>query len=58
MKRIDKHFISEIDQKLKEFDQTHPASPSQQAERDKYRRIYTLRDTPTDATTEENNLWR
>ena len=44
MNRIDKNYISPIDQQLAEFDKTHSQSKSQQAEFDKYQRIYALRD--------------
>jgi hypothetical protein len=46
MSKIDKHFVSEIDKKMAEFDAAHKKSPSQQAEIDKYKRIYELRDEP------------
>lgn len=44
--KTDKHYVSEIDKRLAEFDQTHPKSPSQQAEIDKHERVYRLRDNP------------
>lgn len=44
--RIDKHFVSEIDQFLTEFDKTHPKSASQLAEIKKYDRLDQLRDIP------------
>lgn len=44
MKKIDKHFISEIDKKLLVFDVMHAKTESQLAEYDKYQRIYALRD--------------
>jgi hypothetical protein len=41
-------FVSEIDQYLQKFDKQHPKpSLSQQKEREKYLRIYFLRDQPT-----------
>ena len=46
MSKIDKHFVSDIDRKLAEFDATHVKSAAQQAEYDKYQRIYQLRDVP------------
>lgn len=58
MKKIDKHFISEIDKKMAEFDNTHPNSISQQAEVDKYQRIYQLRDVATVQTTKNDDLWQ
>lgn len=57
MKKLDKQFVSEIDQKLAQFDATHPKSSSQQAESDKYKRIYHLRDVPTEQPEKEDALW-
>lgn len=51
------HYVSEIDQFLQAFDQTHPGlSQSQQKEQTKYRRIYLLRDQPTSGSS-SNSLW-
>jgi len=58
MKKIDKHYVSEIDKKLAEFDETHPKSAAQQAEYDKYQHIYQLRDVPTDENVEKDDLWK
>jgi hypothetical protein len=58
MMKIDKHFVSEIDKKIAEFNATHPKSPEQQAEFDKYQRIYQMRNTPTDSCTDEEDLWK
>ena len=44
MNKLNKQFISEIDQKLNEFNQTHEKSASQQAEIKKYNKIHELRD--------------
>lgn len=44
MKKVNKQFVSEIDKKLDEFNKTHPKSPSQQSEIDKYKIIHQLRD--------------
>lgn len=57
MKKIDKHFVSEIDQKLKAFDDTHEKSAAQQAEYDKYQRIYRLRDVTSVAPVKKEILW-
>ena len=57
MKKIDKQYVSEIDKKLAGFDATHPKSAAQQAEYDKYQRIYHLRDIPTNETVEKDRLW-
>ena len=58
MKKIDKHFVSEIDKKLAAFDAAHPKSPVQQAEFDKYQRLYQQRDVPTDEVLSNDELWR
>ena len=40
------NYVSEIDQFLQQFDQTHPEkSLSQKKEIDKYQHVYSLRDT-------------
>ncbi|MFT3742063.1 MAG: hypothetical protein QM752_05230 [Gammaproteobacteria bacterium] len=39
-----KNFVSPIDQFCQEFDETHPLSASQKAERAKYEQVYQLRD--------------
>ncbi len=52
MRKIDKHYVSDIDKKLAEFDATHERSCSQQAEYDKYQRIYRLRDSETPNTSD------
>lgn len=57
MSKIDKHFTSEIDKKLAEFDSTHIASPAQQAEFNKHQRIYQLRDVPTESCAPQGDLW-
>lgn len=57
MRKIDKHYVSEIDKKLAEFDATHAKSPAQQAEFNKYQSIYRKRDVPTDCTVTED-LWK
>lgn len=41
---MDKHYISDIDRALAEFNARHKKSESQQAEVEKYRRVYALRD--------------
>ncbi len=45
--KVNKNYISEIDQRLADFNRTHPKSKSQQAEIKKYQRIYQLRDNPS-----------
>lgn len=44
--KTNKNYISPIDEKLAEFDNTHPTTASQQAEIAKHERIQTLRDKP------------
>ena len=41
-------YVSEIDRFLTDFDQTHPLSATQQAEKQKFKRIFKLRDHPID----------
>ncbi|WP_423063957.1 CBU_0585 family protein [Candidiatus Paracoxiella cheracis] len=42
--KTEKNFVSKIDKKLAEFNRTHPKSASQDAEINKYKRLYKLRD--------------
>jgi hypothetical protein len=56
MRKIDKHYVSDIDKKLAEFDAAHPKSRSQQAEYDKYQRIHRLRDCSETPNTSEIEL--
>lgn len=58
-KKINKHFVSAIDQFLVHYDQTHAPSTSQQAEIQKYRDISKRRDLPTDveASGVDETLW-
>jgi len=58
MNKIDKHFVSEIDKKMAEFDASHPKSASQQAEMNKYQRIYQQRDVPTEQNVIHDTLWQ
>ena len=58
MKKLDKQFVSDIDKKLEEFDKKHKKSASQQAEINKYQRIYQMRDVPTDLPEKSDSLWR
>lgn len=41
-----KNYISEIDVFLHGYNKTHPLTEAQLAEKQKYERIYTLRDKP------------
>ena len=59
MAKINKQFVSEIDKRLAEFNATHAKSAAQQAEIDKYSRIYEQRDkvdAPQD--NDDDSLWR
>lgn len=52
-----KAYISEIDLFIEQFDKEHPKlSYSQQKERDKYLKIYTLRDN-SDRQINTQSLW-
>ena len=55
--KTDKHYVSKIDQKLTEFDQTHPKSAAQQAEIKKHQRVYEQRDNPTLPAPEEEDFF-
>lgn len=49
-------YISEIDKRLSDFDQSHTRSDAQQAELTKYKRIFYLRNNPS-FTTKGKDLW-
>ena len=52
------HYVSDIDQLLKSFDELHPElALSQQQEQAKYRRIYLLRDDPLSVDS-SSKLWK
>jgi len=57
MVKIDKHFVSEIDKKMAKFDATHEKSAAQQAEFEKYQRIYKMRDVPMECTG-QSDIWK
>lgn len=44
MSKIHKTYVSPIDEKLAKFNAEHKDSPAQKTEREKYARIYELRD--------------
>jgi hypothetical protein len=52
-----KHYVSDIDRRLAEFDHTHRLSPSQQAEIKKYEWIYKHRDNPI-APEKKKDIWK
>lgn len=57
MKKVDKHYVSDIDKRLKEFNNTQPKSAAQQAEIKKYQRIYQLRDNAIEETPVDDSIW-
>lgn len=57
MKKVNKHFVSEIDKKLAKFNQSHTKSASQEAEIDKYRRIFEKRDDPKARIDDQGGIW-
>ena len=55
--KIQRNYVSEVDQFLKNFDEAHPApSASQLKEINKYKRIYALRDSETPPV-ETKSIW-
>lgn len=59
MKKIDKHYVSEIDKKMAEFNAAHPLSAEQKAEHDKYKHIDQLRDNSSAVVrTDKEDLWK
>ena len=58
MRKINKHYVSNIDIKLKEFDEVNPKSPSQQAEITKYKRIRRLRDKKTPLRKDQDDVFK
>lgn len=53
-KKRNKAFVSSIDVFLRKFNISNPKSPAQQAEIEKHRRVFKLRDTPhTEKTTQD-----
>ncbi|OGT60168.1 MAG: hypothetical protein A3E85_04240 [Gammaproteobacteria bacterium RIFCSPHIGHO2_12_FULL_45_12] len=52
------YYTSKLDTFLKQFDREHPAlSASQRREKEKYDRLYTLRDQATHQPKPETHLW-
>lgn len=58
MRKINKHYVSNIDIKLGEFDEINPKSASQQAEITKYKRIRRLRDKKTPLRKDQNGIFK
>ena len=57
MKKVNKRFVSEIDKKLVDFNESQPRSDSQVAEMAKYDHIIELRDNPTPAAEDQGSIW-
>lgn len=57
MGKVDSNYISDIDKKLAEYNASHPKTPSQQAEIDKYHRIHHLRDHAVEQADVEEDIW-
>jgi len=59
MKKKDRFYVSEFDQKMAEFNRSHPESAAQRFEKQKYAEIYSKRDHASTAATDEqdNSLW-
>lgn len=57
MQKIDKHYVSQIDKKLAEFDAVNPKSASQLAEIAKYKRLNRLRDKKILPQRHRGQLW-
>lgn len=56
MGKVNHEYVSEIDAKLAEFNQSHPKSESQMDEILKHERIFSLRDTPQ-TEDEPESIW-
>ena len=57
MKKINRHFVSEIDKAMAKFNKTHELSASQRKEKEKYAKIHGLRDNPTELPLDDDSLW-
>lgn len=57
MKKVNKHFVSDIDRQLSAFDQSHAPSASQQHEIKKYNKIFELRDNPNAQPEDHGDIW-
>ncbi len=57
MKKINRHFVSEIDKAMAKFNKTHELSASQRKEKEKYAKIHGLRDNPAESSPEDDGLW-
>lgn len=57
MKKVNKHFVSDIDRQLTAFDQSQSLSESQQAEIKKYNKIFELRDNKDSKHEDHGDIW-
>lgn len=57
MQKVNKHFVSDIDIKLKAFNESQPKSASQNAEIEKYKRIFELRDNADAQSITQGDIW-
>lgn len=55
--KINKHYVSPVDIKIREFDAIHQPSEAQQAEMKKYAAIYKKRDQATPAEKPKKSIW-
>ena len=62
MKKVNKHYVSPIDEQLEAFNQSHPLSQSQRDEIAKYQKISQQRDriTPNNDKDheKEDDIWK
>lgn len=57
LRKKTKNYISEIDVFLNGFNRTHPMSEAQLAEKQKYDRVFALRDKPIAENLPENEFF-
>ena len=57
MKKLNKHYVSDIDKKLADFNRNQPRSASQLAEIDKHQKIFELRDNPDANQDQQGDIW-
>lgn len=51
------NFVSDLDKFLNDYDNTHELSATQRKERDKFRKIYQLRDSASKVSKSSKELW-
>jgi hypothetical protein len=57
MGKVTKFYVSEIDKKLAEYNESHAKTPSQQEEIQKYAMIDRMRDTRMHIPETEEDIW-